>query len=115
MRLEYGPQSGEILGILKQLHDEMMNDLAEVIAAVEAAFDAYKELLAAKEKEIASLTKTIEERLTRVAELGVGRCGSQAAALSGTAAAPTCGNEYWPQSGEILGILKQPRDEMVMA
>ena len=40
MRLEYGPQSGEILGILKQLHDEMMNDLAEVIAAVEAAFAA---------------------------------------------------------------------------
>jgi len=43
------------------------------------------------------------------------RSGSLAVALSGTAAAPTCGNEYGPLSGEILGILKQPRDEMVMA
>merc|ERR1719224_126660 len=32
---EYVPQSGEILGILKQLHDEMSKDLAETIAAEE--------------------------------------------------------------------------------
>jgi len=68
---EYVPQSGEILGILKQLHDEMSKDLAEVIAAEEAAIAAYKELMAAKEKEIAALTKMIEEKLTRIAELGV--------------------------------------------
>jgi len=68
---EYVPQSGEILGILKQLHDEMSKDLAEVIAAEEAAIAAYKELMAAKEKEIAALTKMIEEKLTRIAELKV--------------------------------------------
>merc|ERR1719311_549691 len=68
---EYVPQSGEILGILKQLHDEMAKDLAEVIAAEEAAIAAYKELMAAKKKEIDALTKMIEEKLTRVAELGV--------------------------------------------
>merc|ERR1719408_89041 len=68
---EYVPQSGEILGILKQLHDEMAKDLAEVIAAEEAAIAAYKELMAAKEKEIAALTKMIEDKLTRIAELGV--------------------------------------------
>jgi len=68
---EYVPQSGEILGILKQLHDEMAKDLAEVIAAEEAAIAAYKELMAAKEKEIAALTKMIEEKLTRIAELKV--------------------------------------------
>merc|ERR1719515_632631 len=68
---EYVPQSGELLGILKQLHDEMAKDLAEVIAAEEAAIAAYKELMAAKEKEIAALTKMIEEKLTRIAELKV--------------------------------------------
>merc|ERR1719159_2026478 len=68
---EYVPQSGEILGILKQLHDEMAKDLAEVIAAEEAAIAAYKELMAVKEKEIAALTKMIEEKLTRIAELKV--------------------------------------------
>merc|ERR1719271_1989688 len=68
---EYVPQSGEILGILKQLHDEMSADLAEVIAAEEAAIAAYKELMAAKEKEIAALSKMIEEKLTRIAELKV--------------------------------------------
>merc|ERR1719407_139811 len=68
---EYVPQSGEILGILKQLHDEMAKDLADVIAAEDAAIAAYKELMAAKEKEIAALTKMIEEKLTRIAELKV--------------------------------------------
>jgi len=68
---EYVPQSGEILGILKQLHDEMTKDLAEVVAAEEAAIAAYKELMAAKEKEIAALTKMIEEKLARIGDLGV--------------------------------------------
>jgi len=39
--------------------------------AEEAAIAAYKELMAAKEKEVAALTKMIEEKLTRIAELGV--------------------------------------------
>merc|ERR1719298_82098 len=68
---EYVPQSGEIIGILKQMMDEMAKDLAEVIAAEEAAIAAYKELMAAKKKEIAALTKMIEDKLTRIAELGV--------------------------------------------
>merc|ERR1719316_1913503 len=68
---EYVPQSGEILGILKQLHDEMAKDKAETIAAEEAAIAAFKELMAAKTKEIAAHTKMIEDKLTRIAELGV--------------------------------------------
>merc|ERR1719321_540282 len=68
---EYVPQSGEIIGILKQMMDEMKKDQAEVIAAEEAAIAAYKELMAAKKKEIAALTKMIEDKLTRIAELGV--------------------------------------------
>merc|ERR1719502_702792 len=68
---EYVPQSGEIIGILKQMMDEMKADQAEVIAAEEAAIAAYKELMAAKKKEIAALTKMIEDKLTRIAELQV--------------------------------------------
>merc|ERR1719375_2788423 len=45
---EYVPQSGQIIGILKQLGDELSKDLADEIAAEEAAVKAYEELMAAK-------------------------------------------------------------------
>merc|ERR1719160_1460755 len=67
----YAPASGEIVGILKQLGDEMAKDLAEAVAAEEAAIKAYEELMAAKKKEVEALTKAIEEKLVRVGELGV--------------------------------------------
>merc|ERR1719353_2243139 len=67
----YAPASGEIVGILKQLKDEMEADLKEIIAQEEAAIKAYDELMAAKKAEVASLTKAIEEKLVRVGELGV--------------------------------------------
>merc|ERR1719159_85788 len=68
---EYVPQSGEIIGILKQLGDELTKDLADEIAAEEAAVKAYEELMAAKTKEVEALTAAIEEKLTRIADLGV--------------------------------------------
>merc|ERR1719359_835084 len=68
---EYAPASGEIVGILKQLQDEMAADLKELIAQEEAAIKAYEELMAAKKKEVETLTKAIEEKLVRVGELGV--------------------------------------------
>merc|ERR1719161_3500470 len=40
---EYVPQSGEIIGILKQLGDELTKDLADEIAAEEAAVKAYED------------------------------------------------------------------------
>jgi len=67
----YAPASGEIVGILKQLKDEMEADLKELIAQEEAAIKAYDELMAAKKAEVATLTKAIEEKLVRVGELGV--------------------------------------------
>merc|ERR1719160_1976684 len=68
---QYAPQSGEILGILKQMKDEMEKDLEEQIAEEEAAKAGYEELMAAKEKEIASATKAIEEKLQRQGDNGV--------------------------------------------
>merc|ERR1719265_1980922 len=67
----YAPQSGEILGILKQLRDEMNADRKDAIEKEEAAKKAYEGLVAAKEKEIEAATKAIEEKLQRVGDLGV--------------------------------------------
>jgi chromosome segregation ATPase len=68
---EYAPASGEIVGILKTMHDEMTAENAEETAAEAAAIKAYDELMAAKTKEVNSLTKAIESKMTRVGELAV--------------------------------------------
>merc|ERR1719460_434501 len=67
----YAPASGEIVGILKTMSDEMTADIAEEKAAEEAAIAAYDQLMAAKTKEVNALTKAIEEKMTRVGELAV--------------------------------------------
>merc|ERR550514_585247 len=48
----YVPQSGEVVGILKQLKDEMDKSLGGIVAEEEAAVKAYEELVAAKKKEV---------------------------------------------------------------
>merc|ERR550514_2240332 len=68
---DYAPQSGEIIGILKQMKDTMLKDLADITAAEEEAKKIYEELMAAKTKEVEALTKMIEDKLTRIGELGV--------------------------------------------
>merc|ERR1719158_1340483 len=67
----YVPQSGEIVGILKQMMDEMDADLNGAITKENEAKAAYEELMAAKTKEKEVLTQMIEDKLTRIAELGV--------------------------------------------
>merc|ERR1719238_1057876 len=67
----YAPASGEIVGILKTMHDEMTADFAEEKAAEEAAITAFEELMAAKTKEVNALTAAIEAKMTRVGELAV--------------------------------------------
>jgi len=67
----YAPQSGQITGILKTMGDEMAAGLAEATKAEEAAVASYEKLMAAKKKEVAALTKQIETKLTRIADLGV--------------------------------------------
>mmetsp|Transcript_53267 Transcript_53267/g.124777 ORF Transcript_53267/g.124777 Transcript_53267/m.124777 type:complete len:715 (-) Transcript_53267:70-2214(-) len=67
----YAPQSGEITGILKQMKDDMMGDLADITKQEEEGKKAFAELVAAKEKEIAAATKAIEAKTKRVGELGV--------------------------------------------
>merc|ERR1719310_1914594 len=67
----YAPKSAEILGILKQMLDEMQKDLEEETAAEASSAQTYEELMAAKKKEVETLTAAIQAKLTRVGELGV--------------------------------------------
>merc|ERR1719499_396385 len=72
---EYAPQSGQIVGILKQMEDEMTKALEEAEAAEADAIKAYDALMAAKEKEVETLNAQIEAKLTRKGELGVELAG----------------------------------------
>merc|ERR1719353_269647 len=65
------PGTEEIVGIMKQLGDEMEKDMGEALAAEKKAIADYEALIAAKKEEIATLTAAIEEKLVRVGELGV--------------------------------------------
>merc|ERR1719456_512839 len=67
----YAPQSGQIVGILKQMTDTMNKDLAEATGTENMAIKAFNELMAAKEKEVAALTKAIEEKMVRLGDLQV--------------------------------------------
>jgi len=67
----YAPQSGEIVGILKQMQDEMQKNLDDATAAEQDSIKEYDGLVAAKSKEITSLTKAIESKTSRVGEIAV--------------------------------------------
>jgi len=68
---EYAPQSGSILGIMKQMADEMNKDLADATAAEENAIKIYDELMKAKKKEVTALSKDVETKLQRIGSLGM--------------------------------------------
>merc|ERR1719321_2162960 len=67
----YAPQSGEIVGILKTLKDEMEKDLSDATAEENSAIASFDSLVASKKKEIQALTKQIESKTMRIGELGV--------------------------------------------
>jgi len=67
----YAPQSGQIVGILKQMKETMEGDLADLTKEEEAAKATFGQLLGAKEKEIAANSKAIEAKTARVGRVGV--------------------------------------------
>jgi len=68
---QYSPQSGEVVGILKQLKDEMSKTLADLTGEEDSSIKNYDALMEAKKKEIAALSAAIETKLAKVGELGV--------------------------------------------
>lgn len=67
----YAPASGEILGVLKQMRDTMNANLAASKKAEEAAKAAFADLTRSKNNEIATLTKSVEDRTARLGQVGV--------------------------------------------
>jgi len=68
---DYAPQSGQITGILKTIHDEMSAGLADATTTENAAIQAYTELMNSRLKEKAALTAAIQSKLTKQGELSV--------------------------------------------
>merc|ERR1719321_75760 len=67
----YAPQSGEIIGILKQMKDTMAADLKEITEAEEKAKADFEGMMKAKAAQIEALTQEIEEKTERLGNRGV--------------------------------------------
>jgi len=67
----YAPQSGQIVGILKTLKDEMEKDLSDATSEENSSIASFDGLVASKKKEIVALTAAIESKTMRIGELGV--------------------------------------------
>jgi hypothetical protein len=67
----YAPQSGQIVGILKNMKDEMESTIKSTETAEEEAVKGFAELKAAKDKEIELASEAIEVKTKRVGELAV--------------------------------------------
>jgi len=65
------PGSAEIVGLLKQLGSEMSATLTSITEAEDSSIKSFEALVAAKKKEIAALTISIETKTVRVGEVGV--------------------------------------------
>merc|ERR1719207_450409 len=68
---DYVPQSGQIVGILKGMKDQMEADLKEAVADEEKAIAGFGDLKASKNKEIEVATEAIETKTARSGELAV--------------------------------------------
>jgi len=68
---DYAPQSGEIIGILKQMGDTMAANLGSTTSDEQAAIKTFEGLVQAKKKEIEALSSTIEAKTKQIGELGV--------------------------------------------
>jgi hypothetical protein len=68
---DYSSQSGEIVGILKTMKDDMDKDLNGAISTEEAAASSHEGLVAAKKSEIAAASQAIEAKTKRTGALAV--------------------------------------------
>jgi len=67
----YEPASGQIVGILKQMRDEMSENLAEITKDENEAVASHNGMVQAKNKEIQASTEAIEEKTARSGDLAV--------------------------------------------
>merc|ERR1719230_6445 len=68
---DYAPASGQIVGILKGMKDDMEAELKEAVEAEDKAIAGFADLKASKEKEIEMATEAIETKTGRSGEIAV--------------------------------------------
>merc|ERR1719146_165178 len=68
---DYAPQSGQIVGILKAMKDDMEAELKEAIADEDKAIAGFGDLKGSKETEIEVATEAIETKTARAGEIAV--------------------------------------------
>merc|ERR1719262_1130119 len=68
---ENAPGSGEILGMLKAMKDELTRDIASLTKTEEAAVEGFASMKASKEKEIEFADESIESKKERIGTLAV--------------------------------------------
>merc|ERR1719321_1685183 len=71
------PGSDQIVGILKNMKDEMEKSIASTKAGEADAVKGYADLKAAKEKEIEVASEAVEAKTKRVGELAVSTIQAQ--------------------------------------
>jgi len=82
---DYAPASGQIVGILKNMKDEMDKSLGGIVADEESAAKSFVDLKGAKQKEIALATSAIESKTQRQGELAVSIVQNENAKADATA------------------------------
>jgi DNA repair exonuclease SbcCD ATPase subunit len=83
--LEQGaPGTSQIVGILKQMEEDLQKSYEQNEADEASAVDSYQSLKAAKQKEIQAATDAIESKTTRIGKLAVDVVNSQNAAKDAT-------------------------------
>jgi len=68
---DYAPASGQIVGILKGMKDDMEAELKEATEAEARAVSGFAELKASKEKEVEMASEAIETKTQRAGEIAV--------------------------------------------
>jgi len=66
-----GPSSGEIVGILKTMKDDMEESVAKLDQAEQVSSKGFEDLKSAKDQEIKLATQAVEQKQKRGGELGV--------------------------------------------
>ena len=64
-------QSGQFIGILKQMLDTMNSDLKDATDVENAAMKVFEKLLAAMTKQIEAVIEKIEDKLQRIGTTGL--------------------------------------------
>merc|ERR1719321_2330110 len=67
----YSPVSGQIVGILKNMKDEMEKTMKDTQTTEASAASGFEDLKAAKDKEIEIASEAVESKTKRVGELAV--------------------------------------------